>query len=191
MTNLGKHRHYSVVIDRVGRHMQKKAVTLGRNHQMLDRFREHGYAVDDLNQVAHLPLIVREQVASQIRGRWRWWIGLEVFIGAFSGPFAVPIAVAVLNGVLTAWSVELGVAYGIDATTPQSLKLVRAVIGDTLQAGLIGSKRSSRTWRERSWRVIASWALVGWGQEFLWADLVMARVRQMWREQSRTFALIG
>lgn len=191
MTNLGKHRHYSAVIDRAGRHMQKKAVSLGRNHQMLDKFREHGYAVQELNQVAQLPLIVREQVASQIRVRWRRWIGVEVLIGAVSGPLAVPVAIAVLNGVLTAWSVELAVVYGIDATTPQNLQLVRAVIGDTLQECLMGSKGPNRTGRGRSWRVIASWALVGWGQEFLWADLVMARVRQMWREQSRTSALTG
>jgi hypothetical protein len=120
-------------------------------------------------------------------------------VGTVAGSFGPVVGAGGFITVLYLWAADLAYVYGLDPQDAGRQERLRRYIGEELQ----------RAWGHRSWQGMArasrsglrllgydlrllAWAdwggaalaLAGLGQERVWADRVMARVRGEWRAEA-------
>lgn len=150
--------------------------------RVIEWYRHNGYAVDTLDQVYALPRVVVEERASRLRIYWRRWLYGESAAVLFAGPVGVVVGGPILAGILFAWSIEMGFAYGLDMTDPLRIDELRRTIHHQLlrALGLPTGRCSNLT----GWgRLVGTLLFWGFGPELTASDAVMAEIREQFRRQ--------
>lgn len=175
--------YYFVSCDRSGHWLFHKTARWISADRVWRQYRRHGYGVNGWADVGAVPAPLKEAVASSLRKPWRCWLFAEMAVSAAAGPAGNLISLASVVFVLAAWSVEMGYAYGLDMTDPQRQDRLRAIIGRGMSRMILGERGQTAGW-QRVGRGVSQVFLLGFGQDLLWADRIMAHVRQIWRQEA-------
>lgn len=137
-------------------------------------YRERGFAVWGPQDVRGLPSSLVEERVSRLRARWRGWLIGEMVTAFAMGPFGLVLSGPSLPIILLAWGIEMGFAYGVNVEDAVPQEALRGVVGEGLMKifGLCPGQSRARG--------LGRVLLLGLGQDLVWADDVMAGVRQLW-----------
>jgi hypothetical protein len=175
--------HYPEPLQYGARHALRTILRYRTADAALQWYRDRGLAIERVEQIRLLPLVIVEERASRLRPCWRRWLWGESALAAALGPAAVLVGTPVLLTVLLGWSVDMGWSYGLNMYEERRLTFVE----ETIVSGLthaFGLTRRGSTRDLRDWGHVAGTILLwGAGSEFTIADRVMAAVRAEFRRQ--------
>lgn len=139
----------------------------------LSAYQRRGYAVANADQIAALPLKIRDAQAKEAAQCWKRWLYLGALGTMVAGPIGPAIGFGLMIVVLSGWGAEVGWAYGVDMAQAEPQQQLRRMLGDAL-APAMGISPVSARWSERA-KTAATWLL---GQDIWLAERIMAGISQ-------------
>ena len=174
---------YWPFLDRAGQCFLARMLERHSADRVWGWYHDHGAPVQRLQDIYGLsPTLVEERV-SRLRDYWRRWLFGESALTSLAGPAGIVAGAPFLGVVLTAWSIEMGWAYGLDMTAPDRLDALRRVLHRRLLGALGIGLKSRAGPKVRLARLAGTMMLWGLGPEFRAADRVMAEMRDDFRRE--------
>lgn len=139
-----------------------------RHRRVIASYCAQGFAIGRPTDIDSLPPAVVGAALDKIRRHWRYWLAAETGIAVIAGPWLTIPLFLELVGILAGWVVEAGYACGVNAEDPVVRRRIAQCLGQELWTAWLGDPKLQR----RGYR----WLMVGWGQEWVWADQMIVRV---------------
>lgn len=175
-------RIYSPELDSAAQAVVRWLTESDSAERVLEWYRQAGFAVNSLDDVAGLPASVVEERVSRLRGHWRRWLYGESLATALMGPFGPVAGMPFLGLVVWAWSIQMGFAYGVDVSDPLRQDDLRRILYQHLGRAL-GLPIEARGRHGALIRLAATALFWGFGVELRAADAVMAHIRTLYRAE--------
>lgn len=173
---------YSGPLDRIGKQSVARMVRYSHPEKIWAVYRQQGFDVYGCGEVPAVPTPLVEKQVSQWRRRWRHWLYAEALVGAAVGPLGMAITVSGLSVICVNWGIQMGWTYGINMESLSEQDALRLLVARGLRdaMGLDNDRQGLRKIVDVGINVV----LLSFGQDLLWADKVMGRVRHHWRVKS-------